>query len=101
MKKKMIKKNMSGDEIIRLLHALAIHPDQSHANVVRFLLLTGARRGEVLSATWDQFDLSGGVWTKPAATTKQRKLHRVPLSAPARQILASLVLPLGGAQTCG
>jgi integrase len=57
---------------------------------VRLLLLTGARRGEVLSATWDQFDLTAGIWTKPSSHTKQKKEHRVPLSAPARQLLAEI-----------
>ena len=52
--------------------------------------LTGARRGEVLAATWDQFDLDLGVWTKPGATTKQKTEHRIPLSAPARQLIAEL-----------
>ena len=54
-------------------------------------MLTGARRGEVLSATWDQFDLAGGVWIKPAATTKQNLEHRIPLSAPARQLLSEIL----------
>jgi integrase len=53
-------------------------------------LLTGARRGEVLGADWSQFDLDQGVWTKPAATTKQAKLHRVPLSAPALELLREI-----------
>jgi integrase len=77
-------------ELERLMGALAKCPNQPSANVIRLLLLTGARRGEVLSATWDQFDLGAGVWVKPAATTKQRRLHRVPLSAPARQLLAEM-----------
>jgi integrase len=29
---------------------------------------------------WDQVDLGTGAWTKPAATTKQNRTHRVPLS---------------------
>ena len=60
------------------------------SDIFRLLLLTGARRGEVLAAKWDDLDLTAGVWTKPGATTKQRLLHRVPLSAPARQLLADL-----------
>jgi len=63
---------------------------EQSANAVRLLLLTGARRGEVLAARWDQFDLKGGVWTKPSAHTKQKKAHRVPLSAPARQLLTEI-----------
>ena len=70
--------------------ALAEHPDQQAANVFRLLLLTGARRGEVLAAKWADIDLAAGVWVKPGATTKQKTLHRVPLSAPARQLLSGL-----------
>ncbi len=81
---------LSGDELARLTQALAEAEDQQAANIVRLLLLTGARRGEVQSATWDQFDLKAGVWTKPGATTKQKTLHRVPLSAPARQLLVEI-----------
>ena len=81
---------LSGDELIRLLDALAVHPDQSEANVVRLLLLTGARRGEMLSMTWDQIDFENGTWTKPSAHTKQKKTHHVPLSAPALQLLADM-----------
>jgi integrase len=81
---------LSPAEIIRLSAALADHPERGSANAVRLLLLTGARRGEVLSATWDQIDLAGGVWTKPAATTKQKRDHRIPLSAPALQLLVEM-----------
>ena len=41
----------------------------------------------MLNARWEQFDLDAGVWTKPAATTKQRRLHRAPLAAAAVQLL--------------
>jgi integrase len=77
-------------EIARLSAVLAAHPEKTSANAIRLLLLTGARRGEVLGATWDMFDLGAGVWTKPAATTKQGRLHRVPLSAPALALLAEM-----------
>jgi integrase len=81
---------LSAEEIARLVAALATHDDQVAANIIRLLLLTGARRGEVQAAKWAQFDLAEGVWTKPAATTKQAKLHRVPLNGPARQLLNQL-----------
>ncbi|MGN8157099.1 tyrosine-type recombinase/integrase [Salinisphaera sp. SWV1] len=63
---------------------------EQSCNAIRLLMLTGARKSELLSATWDQFDLTNGVWTKPGANTKQKTMHRVPLSAPARQLLASM-----------
>jgi integrase len=84
------KRYLSGDELARLTAALAEHRDQQAANIVRLLLLTGARRGEAVAASWDQFDLENGIWTKPGATTKQKTDHIVPLSAPARRLLAEL-----------
>lgn len=81
---------LSPAEIARLGEALAGHPERISAAAIRLLLLTGARRGELLSATWAQFDLAAGVWTKPSAATKQKKDHRVPLSAAARAVLAEL-----------
>jgi integrase len=78
------------EEIARLMNALDNHPELLSAQALTFLLLTGARRGEVFAATWDMFDLGTGIWTKPAALTKQRKFHRVPLSEPAMAILQTL-----------
>ena len=79
---------LSAAELDRLTTALADHPDRQAADIFRLLLLTGARRGEVQSMKWPDIELDAGTWTKPGATTKQRTLHRVPLSAPARQLLA-------------
>lgn len=70
-----------------LLVALASHPERASADAIALLALTGARKSEVLRATWDQFDLETGIWTKPSSHTKQRKVHRVPLSAAAVRLL--------------
>jgi integrase len=77
-------------EIGRLADALAAHPEKLSANALRLLLLTGARKGEMLSARWSEFDLAAGVWTKPSAHTKTKKEHRVPLSAPAVALLTEM-----------
>jgi integrase len=77
-------------EMARLGEALTAHPERHSANAVRFLLLTGARKGETLSATWSQIDITAGIWIKPAASTKQRKEHRLPLSAPALALLSEM-----------
>jgi integrase len=87
---------LSAAEVVALSGALSQHEDRQAANIVRLLMLTGARRGEVLSARWAHFDLEAGVWTKPSAHTKQKQEHRVPLSAPALQLLNEL---RAGAQT--
>lgn len=81
---------LTGEELQRLIAVLATHKNQRCANVIRLLLFTGARRGEVMNATWDQFDLNAGIWTKPSTHTKQKKEHRVPLSAPTIQLLSEL-----------
>lgn len=60
------------------------------ANIIRLIMLTGCRKGEALAAKWDQFDLEAGIWTKPAATTKQDQEHVAPLNAPAVQVLKGI-----------
>ena len=60
------------------------------ARALEFLILTAARSGEVLEATWDEFDLDAGLWTVPATRMKAGKEHRVPLSKPALAIVQAL-----------
>jgi integrase len=81
---------LSADELTRLIKALDEYSDRQSADIIRVLLLTGARRGEVLQARWDDFDLASGKWRKPGATTKQKTEHEVPLSSAAVQLLAGL-----------
>jgi integrase len=78
------------DELARLAGALDQHPEQTSADAIRLMLLTGARRGEVLGATWSMFDLERGIWIKPSAHTKQRREHRVPISVAALDLLRRL-----------
>jgi len=85
------KRYMSADELARLTAALPKHPNKKFANIIRLLLLTGARRGEVRSMQWADIDLENGTWTKPARTTKTKIDHTVPLSAPARQLLVGIL----------
>jgi integrase len=88
-----------GHELVRLTKALAAYPDQRIADIFRLLLLTGARRGEVLAMRWADLALDAvngkskkktGTWSKPASTTKQATDHVVPLSEPARQLLCEI-----------
>jgi len=81
---------LTAAEILRLSEALLTHPERISANAIRLLMLTGARRSEVLGARWDMFDLEAGVWVKPSAHTKQREEHRVPLSGPAIELLKEI-----------
>lgn len=81
---------LSPAEILKLSAALLAHPERISANAIRLLMLTGARKSEVLGARWDMFDLEAGIWIKPSAHTKQREVHRVPLSAPAIALLREM-----------
>jgi integrase len=54
---------------------------------LKFLILTAARTGEVLGATWDEIDLASKIWTIPASRMKAGREHRVPLSPAAIGVL--------------
>lgn len=60
------------------------------ARALEFAILTAARSGEVLGATWGEIDLNGAVWTVPAVRMKGGREHRVPLSARAVELLEGM-----------
>jgi integrase len=64
--------------------------DAVGALAIEFTVLTAARTGEVLGATWDEIDLESAVWTIPAKRMKASRIHRVPLSGRAVAILKEL-----------
>jgi integrase len=57
------------------------------AAALEFAILTAARTGEVIGATWDEINLQSRIWSVPAARMKANKDHRVPLSSRALSIL--------------
>ena len=60
------------------------------ARALQFLILTAARSGEVLGATWSEVDLDRGLWVVPASRMKAGTEHRVPLSEAALNVLRSV-----------
>lgn len=60
------------------------------ARALELTILTAARTGETLGATWSEFDLNARLWTVPAERMKAGKAHRVPLSDPAMAVLMAL-----------
>lgn len=62
----------------------------SAAKALEFLILTAARSGEVLGATWNEIDLDNALWTIPASRMKSSREHRVPLTKAALDLLKSL-----------
>ena len=88
---------LSHEELARLAAALDHAEDQRAAGVIRMCMLTGSRVGEVRTARFEHFNLDYGSWAKPAATTKQRKIHRIPISEDVATIVRQrkLVVPKG------
>ena len=54
---------------------------------LRLLLVTAQRKGEVAQAEWSEIDLKSGWWTIPKEKAKNERIHRVPLSQMAIDIL--------------
>jgi len=88
---------LSPEELVRLATVLDAAEDQRAAGIIRMCMLTGARVGEVRTARFEQFTLDYAIWSKPASTTKQRKIHRVPISQDVVTIVRQrqLVVPRG------
>ena len=51
-----------------------------YGEIVRLLILTGARRDEVAAAQWPEIDLEKKVWNLPAERTKNGRPHSIPLA---------------------
>ena len=60
------------------------------ARALEFTILTAARTGEVVNATWHEIDFDAKTWTVPGERMKANREHRVPLSQRALDILAAL-----------
>jgi integrase len=57
---------------------------------LEFAILTAARTGEVIGATWDEINLAERLWIVPASRMKGDKEHRVPLSDAAMAVVETM-----------
>ena len=60
------------------------------ARCLEYVILTAARSGEALGATWGEIDLEAKLWTIPAPRMKTGAEHVVPLSSAAIALLKAL-----------
>jgi len=58
--------------------------------VLKLILITAQRPGEITNMEWKELDLETGWWTIPAEKTKNKLSHRVPLSPLAKKIIQSI-----------
>ncbi len=80
---------MPYQDLAAFMSELEINKSTS-AYALRILILTATRTSEVLNAKWEEVDLDNRIWSIPAARTKTRREHRVPLSKEAVSILSQL-----------
>ncbi|HUW37668.1 MAG TPA: integrase arm-type DNA-binding domain-containing protein [Rhodocyclaceae bacterium] len=74
---------------LKTLEGYPGHPNT--IGIIRMILWTGSRTGEIRGATPDEFDLDAGVWRIPAERMKKRRVHVVPLPTQAVALLRELM----------
>jgi len=80
---------LSDAEISFVLEAIPTF-DSPLAKVINLLLLTGARRNEVLGLRWSEIDTKMGDWLLPADRSKNGREHIIPLPEAALAILEGI-----------
>ncbi|MBN8542843.1 MAG: site-specific integrase [Alphaproteobacteria bacterium] len=81
---------LSDSEIVEVWGAV----DEMHypfSSIIKFLLITGQRRGEVSTMRWSDFDKKEKIWTIPQEFTKSNRRQEVPLSDAALEVLNSII----------
>ncbi len=79
---------LTTDEIRALWHGLeGAKIAEGIKLALRLQLVTGQRKGEIISAAWEEIDLADKWWTIPPEKAKNKMAHRVPLSPLAMELL--------------
>ena len=72
---------LTAKEIPAFLEAADRYPGRPQTKVcVRLLMISFARKRELIEARWDEIDLAAGEWVIPAERMKRDKPHIVPLA---------------------
>jgi integrase len=77
-------RTLADDELAAIWRACK---DDEYGRIVRLLILLAARRAEVGGMAWSELDLERGLWTLPAARSKNAKAHTLPLMPMALDII--------------
>ena len=75
---------LTQDELAQVLAAL---DDGPFSEIIRLLVLTGARRSEVGGLRWSEIDLDRGLIVLPPTRVKNGRQHELPLSNQVRAVL--------------
>jgi len=85
-----IERYMDDAQLAKLLEVLRTDSCRSVCLIAMFLLATGCRLNEALSATWSQVDSEKRVWRIPASNSKSKRMRPVPLNDTALEVLNQL-----------
>jgi integrase len=77
-------------ELTRLLQVLRTDENRAVCRIALFLLSTGCRLNEALSARWEDIDVEKRVFVIRAKNSKSKRVRSVPLNESALEVLASL-----------
>jgi integrase len=80
------RERMPTEDELRAVWA-ALTDGDDYSDIVKLIILTACRRGEIGGLRWDEVDLDGALIEIPAARMKNGRPHMVPLSEPALAIL--------------
>ena len=85
-----LERYLSDDELSRLLSVLKHHENRMVSNIILFLLSTGARLGEALTATWANIDITNKTWRVSASVSKSKRMRAIPLNSSAISVLEAI-----------
>ena len=80
-----LERYLTTEETRNLLTALKTVENQVISDLIEFLILTGARKGEAMQARWQDVNWEQGIWTVPMS--KSGKPRYIPLSEAATKLL--------------
>jgi integrase len=78
---------LTDDELRKVWNACG---DDDFGKIVRLLILTGCRRGEVGGLRWSEIDMDAGTITIPGTRTKNKRAHTLPITDAMRAIIESV-----------
>ena len=83
---------LNPDECVAFFTAINDEPEQDFKDFVLLLLLTGQRKSNVLSMSWDDIDMTAGLWTIPGELMKNDRSLSLKLTPDEMNILERRIL---------
>jgi integrase len=81
---------LTDEQLQRLLGVLRTDPNRNVCNMLMFLLSTGARANEAMTATWKNVSIENRVWKVDAIRSKSKRTRSIPLNDSALWVLGQL-----------